>query len=542
MAAGRLQSLSKELPRLSRDRRVLVRSSVLLVASSCILGALLSWLVSLGSSGKGSPFDTETLLLAWETTLAESESFEARAEIIRTGGRRLARSSPADCRILRPGAPADEAAVERALTFADNSPLDESARTLLESLDQGLRGTAPAEALARLGSLPEDLPRRHEFLGDLRYAAGEHEAALGHYRAEAERTASPRETRYSRRSAVVAASRSGSLESLRPLLRDPLYRDAFSSRERLLLFAGARDYPGLASAVARHELRTLLSPAVVPAMLCALIWGVILLRFWEITRARLIAAALAFAAGVLSASLTLYAVLVQEEIQGFAHHPEDTPMSQFLYFLAGVALREETLKLLCAAPFAVYAARRRSEVEGMLLPALVGLGFAFQENIGYLQSGLSTYVAWIRFLTANVLHFALTGVAGYYLYRTILRKFHGVEDFLFAFIAVVFAHGVYNSVLAIPSLAEYAILGTILIALIAYRFFDPLRGVMDTRSIGRRVSPLGIFVVGSALLLCLVMIVASIQLPYAQALGTLASAFAGMAPLAFAFVSRFRDL
>ncbi|MEM7603691.1 MAG: PrsW family glutamic-type intramembrane protease, partial [Verrucomicrobiota bacterium] len=178
----------------------------------------------------------------------------------------------------------------------------------------------------------------------------------------------------------------------------------------------------------------------------------------------------------------------------------------------------------------------------LILAALVGLGFAFKENILYFQDGLSSFTAWIRFLTANVLHFSLTGIAGYHLVRMIHRKFHGLENFLFAFIAIVVAHGVYNSVIAIPSLASYSPLTTIFVAAMAYQFFDPLKSQMDTFGIAKRISPLGVFVIGSALLACGLMIAAAAMTPFRFALGVFAASVAGLIPLSFAYISRFRDL
>jgi len=544
MAARRLETVVKALPRLSRDRRFLAKASIVIVGGACLLGFVLSLILPPAESEGDAGFDTGTLLSTWQR-MVEPGAFGTRTLLIRTGGLRFSQLERFDCRMLRTGAPAEPAALEAALNFPEDSKLSDEQRELLESLAAGLRPEseeAREQAAGRLLALPSGKAYREEFLGDLRYAAGDPAAAFGHYVAETASARPASALRYARRSAVVAASRARDEAAFRALLADPLYREAFSSSERLVLLVGMRDYRGLAGAVAAHELASFASPVLVPALICAAIWAAILLRFWAVSRQRLTLALFAFLAGILSAGLTLYAVLVQEEVQGFSHRTEDTPLAQFLYFLAGVALREETLKLLCAVPFAILAARRRSEVEGMLLPAFVGLGFAFQENIAYLEGGLSTYIAWVRFLSANVLHFALTGVAGYYLYRTIMRRFHGIEDFLFAFIAVVFAHGVYNSVLAIPELHEYAILSTILVALIAYRFFDPLRGAMDVVALHRRISPLGIFVIGAAFLLALVVVAASVQMPYAEALATLATAFGGMVPLAFAFMSRFRDL
>jgi hypothetical protein len=124
----------------------------------------------------------------------------------------------------------------------------------------------------------------------------------------------------------------------------------------------------------------------------------------------------------------------------------------------------------------------------------------------------------------------------------ISRGGHGWEEFLVTFLAVVFAHGFYNSLIAIPSFAEYAVLSPIVIAAIAYQYFDPLRQHLDVVGLHRRLSPLGLFVIGSALLCCAILISSSAGMPFRFAAGALASTLAAMIPLAFAFISRFRDL
>jgi hypothetical protein len=82
----------------------------------------------------------------------------------------------------------------------------------------------------------------------------------------------------------------------------------------------------------------------------------------------------------------------------------------------------------------------------------------------------------------------------------------------------------------------------IVIAAIAYQYFDPLRQHLDVAGLHRRVSPLGLFVIGSALLCCAILISSAAGMPFRFAAGALASTLAAMIPLAFAFISRFRDL
>ncbi|MEM7699297.1 MAG: PrsW family glutamic-type intramembrane protease, partial [Verrucomicrobiota bacterium] len=251
---------------------------------------------------------------------------------------------------------------------------------------------------------------------------------------------------------------------------------------------------------------------------------------------------LAVLAGIFSAALTIFVLVIQERLTGFIHVPTDDVLSQLIYCVAGIGLREETLKLLCFLPFAFWAAKRRSRVEGLVLAGLVGLGFAWQENLGYFEEGENPYVIAIRPITANALHIADTGIIGYWLTRTLIAKGRGWENFLLAFILIVIAHGIYDAVIIVPDLQEYGPLTTIFVAVIAYKYFDPLREEMDIAAVHRRMSPLGIFIIGMVLLCNTVLISSAFREVSNVAIGAFAAAVGSCIPLSFAFISRFRDL
>jgi len=543
----------RELARRSRDRSFLIRASIACVVAAAAIATMISLAVQPEKRKDRMLRQIDEYVRQNETT--KPETAEDWARQLRTGS--AVERGPYDCRALRysgsttPSAEAEDAkdpeteSGEGDAPDSDGFPLEKvradhpDAAPQLAALHLGLRRGRPDRAIERLEALPVGAPFRDAFLGDLHFVADRPGEALEHYLAAAEADAA---SRYVHRSAVVAAQRSGERERLRELVRRSEFRDAFAPSEQLAWLTDARDWAGLARATIAMEARSLATVFVIPALFTAAVWFLILMPFWEIGRARVTAALLAFVAGMFSAALTLFAVMIQERAQGWVFHPNDTPIAQFLYFVAGVGLREETLKLLCAAPFAFWAARRGSELEGMILAAVVGLGFAFQENLVYFESNPNTYVAWVRFLTANALHLSLTGIAGYYLCRTFRRRGRGWEEFLAAFIAVVLAHGIYNSVLSLPMLSSYSPLAPILVALIAYRLFDPLRSLMDTTAVHRRISPLGVFVLGSVVLTCVVFVASSAVMPFRSALAAFASSVGGMAPVAFAFISRFRDL
>ncbi|MDF1825989.1 MAG: PrsW family glutamic-type intramembrane protease [Verrucomicrobiales bacterium] len=518
-----------QLAHWSRDRQFLLRAAAFLTVGSVVIAFIVS-LCSPLSSGKEAEIAMIKSIINGEET-GKTLSRNEWITFLRTGSR--SGPVPRDCRGI----------VTRLHTVPSEpnefENLSEQEAEPLALYERGLRLGEPDTAITGLKSLPAGLRYRNEFLGDLCFLSGDLDRARSHYLEEASQHS---DTRYSRRSAVVMAWRLVDRKMMKTLLADPSFRNEFSPGEQLHLFTDARDFRGLAGAVYRYETIQFRSPGFLPAVFTAAIWFLILMPFWQVTKQRLAVSALAFTAGILSAAATIFAVLIQERIQGFHHNPVDSPLNQFIYFVAGVSLREETLKLLFFVPFAIWSAHRKSMLEALILASLVGLGFAFKENISYFESGIVSFTAWMRFLTANVLHFSLTGISGYYLARMIRYKFHGMETFLFSFIAVVLAHGVYNSIIAIPSLSSYEPLTTIFVAAMAYQFFDPLRDNMDTYGIRQRISPLGVFVLGASLLACGLMITTSWVTPFRFALGIFASSVASLIPLAFAYISRFRDL
>lgn len=519
--------------RLSRDRQFLLRASILTALASIAVAFLVS-LVS--PTGRDAETEKDALrrIVTGDRPEAVAESFEEWVYFLRTGYPVRDPDPLRDCRQI------DSPPENDAREPIEPEEIADPTAELLHFLDLGLRLGDPDAAVAGLLATPADESYRNEFLGDIEFVRRNYEEASSFYLAAASQAGNTRD--YNRRSAVIATWRSGDRPALRELLADPALRDGFEPTEQLNLFTDARDFQGLALAVVRYEISALTRPALIPAFFTGAVWFLILMPFWQVTAQRIGLSLLAVAAGVVSAGLTIFVYLLQERMQGFVHNPNDPSLTQVIYFVAGVALREETLKLLCFLPFAIVAARRGRYLDGLMFAAFVGLGFAFRENILYLEGGLASFTAWIRFLTANVLHFSLTGIAGYYLVRMIHNKFHGLEHFLFAFVAVVVAHGLYNSVLSIPALLSYSPLSTILVAAMAYRFFDPLRSGMETVGLARRVSPLGVFVLGSTLLTCGLMVASAWSMPFRFSLGVFASSVAGMIPLAFAYISRFRDL
>jgi len=396
-----------------------------------------------------------------------------------------------------------------------------------------------SSAIEKLTALPENTRFRNEFLGDIYLISKKNDQALAHYLAEGNTFP---DARYSQRSALLELWRNQDFAQLNSLLSRPGFRGCLRAGELMPILTDSRNFPGLLRATFQQSLDQFQFPEIFPPLFTALIWSLIFFSFSSVTGRTVTLSVTAFLLGVISACLTLFTLMIQERIQGFTFDPTDSALSQIIYFVAGVGLREEGMKLLCFVPMAIWILPRKNDLEGFILAGMVGLGFASEENFSYFQNAFDHTVVWSRFLTANALHFSLTGVSGYFFFRMLVGKGRGWENFLTNFLIAVTAHGLYDALISMPALESYSVLGLIALALIAYRYFDLLRDHLDIDGLHLRLSPLGVFVLGSAVLLCSTLIFSAGLTSFGQAFGTFAMSVGGMIPLAFAFISRFRDI
>lgn len=241
------------------------------------------------------------------------------------------------------------------------------------------------------------------------------------------------------------------------------------------------------------------SPGVIAlALLAGCCWLVFLLqalRSHALRDWRVWGALVAIALGGLSVWPTRFFSLWQEYRWHLEFSPDLLPGLRF--FVLGVGLREELAKLLCLLPLLALIVRKRDEAAALILSGCVGLGFAINENMGYLTSSQGSDTLG-RFLTANPFHIALTGLIGLAVYRACLDFRNQGPQALAVFGVLVFAHGLYDAVIVLPDLAEYAMGGLIIFALVMYQFFHELRSLRPQG--GDTISLTATFLAGVSLL------------------------------------------
>ena len=256
--------------------------------------------------------------------------------------------------------------------------------------------------------------------------------------------------------------------------RDPRYAKAVDASLRLDIAIHDRDWAGIALWLWPAGYVHTRAWPIALAILSAVLWLAITTRLGRVgdpAPGRALLYAAAFALGILSIYPTLLVSLVEEEIFHFKIVEQTVPDA--IYFIFGVGLREEAAKLLLFLPLLPVLLRRGSRIEAMTCGALVGLGFAAEENIGYFAHG-APGGALARFLTANFLHMSLTALIALSVYDAKRGRSMPHDRFNVMFPLVVLIHGAYDFFLSDSEFGNLSLLSMFLLILAARQFLRQL--------------------------------------------------------------------
>ncbi len=227
----------------------------------------------------------------------------------------------------------------------------------------------------------------------------------------------------------------------------------------------------------------------------ALAWGFFCSRLGKLAERpvrRLVFYVCAFALGVLSVAPTM-ALITIEEIKLRLVETGDAARD-ILFFVFGVGLREEASKLLMFAILLPALRKWGDKLDVLVGGAMVGLGFAAEENLGYLASG-DLHTGLGRFLTANFLHIAMTGVLAAALDDLVTDPEGQAVEFSRTALLVVGLHGAYDF------LISHEEFGGSFMAMAVFVFLTRLfLSYVDRarRRVDRGVSPLQAFVLAAS--------------------------------------------
>jgi RsiW-degrading membrane proteinase PrsW (M82 family) len=243
--------------------------------------------------------------------------------------------------------------------------------------------------------------------------------------------------------------------------------------------------------------------------------------------------AIAFLLGIASTYLVIAIGILEENVLHFTEKGQ--PAADLIYYVLGVGLREELSKALFVLPLLLVIQRFGTRRDALACGALVGLGFAVEENVGYFQLGLSTALA--RFLTANFLHLSTTGIVAVAI-DDALRGQPGQADrtdgWSQTLPLVVITHGVYDFFLSSSSLHDASFVSMLTFVLLARRFVNVLRQLP-----GREGPLVPVFLVGLALVAGGTFVYASSLVGAPHAAAAIALGALGLIIIAFVFAREF---
>lgn len=256
----------------------------------------------------------------------------------------------------------------------------------------------------------------------------------------------------------------------------------------------------------KHRLETVPYLALALTALAAGLWYVLLVMHSPMQPWRWSWPIAPIVAGIASIWPTVSMIAWQEDTMGIGG--DDVPFPYDLWHLIiGVGFREEICKLALASLFMPWLVWRRIPAMALMTGAFVGLGFALEENMDY-YADYGNGVALPRFLSANFMHIAMTGLTTHALYDMLRSRFHRAQEFISTFALIVVAHAVYDyDAPEITGLSAY--MPMLILALLAWRFWDEVEKEMP--QVRQTISPAAIFLIGSAVVIAVSLIITAVQ-------------------------------
>jgi RsiW-degrading membrane proteinase PrsW (M82 family) len=275
-------------------------------------------------------------------------------------------------------------------------------------------------------------------------------------------------------------------------LRDPRYRAHASTSTLHRVAEHDGDWIGVGKYVVVAWFHDTQKWAFIVAGVAALAWAFVCARLGKIGEAPRRRAPLylvAFALGVLSVIPTLIVISLETTKLKLVESGDAT--RDILFFVFGVGVREEACKLLLFLPLLPVIRKYGDKLDVLVCGAMVGLGFAAEENLGYLASG-NLHTGLARFVTANFFHMAMTGTLAAALDELVTDREKHAMDFTKTAFMVIGMHGAYDFLLSHP---EY---GGTFMAMMVFVFLTRIfLGAVDRarKKVDRGLSLLHAFVI-----------------------------------------------
>jgi len=461
---------------------------------------------------------TTAMVIAWQRRnlavgAAEMDGAEVRAE--------LARSDADFSKVLQglsKARPDSSTSLEISEEIA-KSTLKNAEKSVAGAYWESLRAgfSEPNADLVYAAHYVTPLPRANEMAGDLYVGQRDFQRASIYYHREIKLG-----TAEVAKKLVAVLLEERDLPAVRELTRDATLVTQLPADVQLVLAARSREWRAMMAPLMTIEF-DLLAP--VPLFVCAFagcVWLLIIIQaaqpasFFQFrTMGPIIAAALGIAGGVGAVFIGLW----QQEMWGL--RPTADFFEDLLYFVMGVAPREEAVKLVCVLPLLPLLLVRGSRLEMVTVSAATGLGFALEESLHYIAStGPATGLG--RFLTAGLFQIAATGILGLALCELFAQPLRKLPGFVITLCAVVLAHGCYDAFIVSNEWFGLVLISMLSFLLLSLAFFRTLRALRDP-ALDQLALP-ATFVAGLSLLIGLSLICVSAEAGFLQAVQSVAIA------------------
>jgi len=268
-------------------------------------------------------------------------------------------------------------------------------------------------------------------------------------------------------------------EALEKISRDARYAGEWPAKAEIDIAVFRHEWGRAAWHIFRNEWMEIDRDVAGLVLLSGAIWFAIWLQAIQVLEAPLPRAGFclaAFVLGLLSIVPTLLMVYWSERDLGLVMG--NGILEDLKFFILGVGPREEFCKWLAFLPLVPPLLRRDNRLEMLIAAGFVGLGFAVEENFQYFSQHVDA--AYGRFLTANFLHVAMTGLVGLSFCETLMEPRRKWWLFPACFLGISLLHGAYDFFLSAESLPMLEPLGWIGFIALSLLFFKRLR---QTRSL-----------------------------------------------------------
>jgi RsiW-degrading membrane proteinase PrsW (M82 family) len=322
-------------------------------------------------------------------------------------------------------------------------------------------------------------------------------------------------------------------------LADPRVSAAADPDSKARFAIHDRDWRGAARWTAVGYLGRLAPWSLAMSAVSAVAWGVFCALFGRIKEhplRRSLFFLTAFVLGVVSVVPTVLLIVIEEAKLRLVETGDAA--RDILFFVFGVGLREEASKLLLFAALLPVLRKWGDRLDVLVCGAFVGLGFAAEENLGYLAHG-DLHESLGRFLTANFFHMALTGTLAGALDDFVTDTERNASHFMTTSLMIVGLHGVYDFLI---SHDEY---GGSYLSMMVFVFLTQLfLGALSSwrRKVDRGLSPLHAFVLAVAVVTGVSAVRAAMTVGPLNAALVMGEGLAGEAVILIVFVRTLRSL